>query len=128
MVTTFCVFFYYIHAADPPRITAHPQELKDAVPGKTAMFSVEVTGTGPLSYKWEWSLAGERRGTEEWQPCDLESFPGGGSSTVTIPSVQKSNEGSYRCVISNCAGRQISKPAQLTVGKSIFCKSCMKCQ
>ena len=119
--------FSIIHAADPPRITTHPRELKDVAPGKPAMFSVEVTGTEPLSYKWEWSPPGERRGTEEWQPCDLKSFPGGDSSTVTIPSVQKSNEGSYCCVISNCAGSQISKPAQLSVGKNIFRKSCMIC-
>ena len=82
------------------------------------MFSAEATGTEPLSYKWEWSPAGERRGTEEWQPCDLESFPGGDSSTVTIPSVQKSNEGSYRCVISNCAGSKTSNPAELSIGKN----------
>ena len=123
MTDAFCISY----VADPPRVTTHPRELKDAVPGKCAMFSVEATGTEPLSYKWEWSPAGERRGTEEWQPCDLESFPGADSSTLTIPSVQKLNEGSYRSVISNCAGSQISEPAQLSVGKSIFRNSCMTC-
>ena len=123
IVATFCVSF----TADPPRITTHPQELKDVVPGKPATFSVEATGTEPLTYKWEWNPAGERHGTEEWQLCDLESFPGGDSSTVTIPSVQKSNEGSYRCVVSNCAGSQISKLAQLSVGKNIFHDLCVTC-
>ena len=109
------VSFTTIHAADPPRITAHPQELKGVAAGQYAMFSVEATGTGPLSYKWERNPAGERRRTEEWQPCDLEGFPGADSSTVTIHSVQKSNEGSYRCVVSNCAGNQISNSAELEV-------------
>ena len=127
MVATFCLFLLCMHAADPPRITTHPQELKDVAPGRCAMFSAEATGTEPLSYKWEWNPAGERRGTEEWQPCDLESFSGGDSSTVTIPSVEKSNEGSYRCVISNCAGSQTSKLAQLSVGKSIFHDLCVTC-
>ena len=81
------------------------------------MFSIETTGTEPLSYKWEWNQNGEGDGRELWQPCDVESFPGADSSTLTIPSVQKSNEGSYHCVISNCAGTQTSNPAYLSVGK-----------
>ena len=113
MVATICALsLLYIYVADPPRITTHPRELKDAVPGKYVMFSVEATGTEPLGYKWEWNPAGERDGTEEWQPCDLKSFPGADSS---ILSVQKSNKGSYRCVVSNCAGNKISNSAELEV-------------
>ena len=112
MVVTFCVLSLLYIVADPPRITTHPRELKDAVPGKYVMFSVEATGTEPLGYKWEWNPAGERDGTEEWQPCDLRSFPGADSS---ILSVQKSNKGSYRCVVSNCAGNKISNSAELEV-------------
>ena len=36
---------------------------------------------------------------------------------LTIHSVQKANEGIYSCVISNHAGTEISKEAQLSVGK-----------
>ena len=42
-----------IHAADPPRITVHPQELKDAIPGKCITLTVQATGTAPLSYQWK---------------------------------------------------------------------------
>ena len=49
--------------------------------------------------------------------CDVESFPGANSSTLTIPSVHKSNEGSYRCTVSNCAGSETSESATLTVGE-----------
>jgi len=65
-----------------------------------------------------------------WQPCDGETFAGAASSRLTIPSVQKSTEGSYRCVVSNCAGNQTSNPApaELSVGKNqtvnAECKVC----
>ena len=62
-----------------------------------------------MKYHWQWKLAEEEG---EWQPCDAEWCDG---ATLTIPSVQKSNEGSYRCVISNCAGNETSKQAKLKV-------------
>ena len=101
--------------AEAPRITTHPQDLKDVIPGKPVMFTAEATGTGPLNYQWEWKPPMD---DGKWQPCDVEKFPGADSSTLTIPSVQKSNEGNYHCVISNCAGTQTSNPAELSVGKN----------
>ena len=103
-----------MHVADPPRIITHPQDLKDVVRGKPAKFIVQATGTEPLSYQWwHWKLAGEGG---EWQPCPAEGCNG---ATLTIPSVQKSNEGRYCCVISNCAGNQVSEQAKLEV--SYYC-------
>ena len=82
------------------------------------MFTAEATGTQPLSYQWwHWELAGEGGGSGEWQPCSAEWSNG---ATLTIPSVQKSNEGLYCCVISNCAGDQVSNPAELSVGKNFI--------
>ena len=78
------------------------------------MFIVEATGTEPLNYQWEWKSTIH---DGKWQPCDVERFPGADSSTIVISSVQKSNEGSYRCVVSNCAGSQTSNPAELSVGE-----------
>ena len=76
------------------------------------MFTVEASGIEPLNYKWEWKPAE----SEEWQqPCDTQGF---NNAILAIPSVQKSNEGSYRCVISNDAGSQTSEPAELSVGKN----------
>ena len=54
-------------------------------------------------------------GSEEWQPCDAK---GSRTATLIISNVQKSNEGSYRCVVSNCAGNQISNSAKLEVRDS----------
>ena len=82
------------------------------------VFTIQATGTEPLSYKWQWKPAAEAEGlSEEWQPYDAES------TSLTIPIVHKSNEGSYRCVVSNIAGTQTSEPAKLNIGKS----SCVNC-
>ena len=78
------------------------------------VFTVQATGTEPLRYNWQWKPTEEEG---EWQPCPAEWSDG---ATLTIPSVQKSNEGSYCCVVSNCAGTVISKPAQLSVGKNLY--------
>ena len=105
-------FFFYV--AVPPRITGHPQDIKDAIPGKSLALVVEATGTQPLNYQWEWKSALD---DGEWQSCDVERFPGADSSTIVICSVDKSNEGSYHCVVTNCAGTHISNSAKLSVGK-----------
>ena len=78
------------------------------------MFTVEATGREPLNYQWEWKSA---INNGEWQPCDVERFPGADSPTVVISSVERSNEGSYHCAVSDCAATQISNPAKLSVGK-----------
>ena len=98
--------------AEPPKITAQPQELKETVPGKPVTFTVKATGTEPLNYQWQQNVG------EEWQSCDVERFPGANSSKLTIPSLQKSNEGSYRCVISNIVDSQISEPVHHSIGKT----------
>ena len=77
-------------------------------------FTVQATGTEPLNYHWQWKPA-EEDGSEEWQSCRTEWSDG---ATLTIPSVQQFNAGRYRCVIRNCVGTQISKPAQLIIGKN----------
>ena len=94
--------------ADPPRIVTHPHGVKNAIPEKPVTFSVQATGTEPLNYQWECKIG---------DGSDVESFAGANSSTLTIPSVQKSNEGSYHCIVSNCAGSETSQCATLIVGK-----------
>ena len=101
--------FVSIHVAEPPGITTHPQEFNTVVRGKPAKFTIQATGTEPLRYNWQWQSAEEEG---EWQPCRAEWSDG---ATLTIPSVQKSNEGNYCCVISNRAGSQTSNPAKLKV-------------
>ena len=116
-----CLLSVSIHAARPPRITAHPQQLKDAVPGDTLTFTIQASGTEPLNYQWEIKTGD---GSGEWQSCDVERFPGANCSTFIIPSVQKSNEGSYHCVVSNTVGSQTSEPVHLNIGKTQIITSC----
>ena len=118
---TFC--FWFLHAAEPPRITSYPSDQKDAFPGKPVTFSIQATGTEPINYQWQHKT---RDGNEEWQSCDVECFPGANTSTLTISSVQKLDEGSYRCVISNCVGSQTSEPVKLCIGKAWIYISCMQ--
>ena len=110
-----CLLSVSIHAARLPRITTHPQQLIDAVPGGTLTLTVKASGTEPLNYQWEIKTGD---GSGVWQSCDVERFPGANSSTLTIPSMQKPSEGSYRCTVSNCAGSEISECVTLTVGKN----------
>ena len=112
-VTHFLSFF--AHAATPPTVTIHPQELINVVPGKCAKMTVQATGTDPLSYHWQWKPADEEGKSRKWYSCPAEWSDG---TTLTLSSVHKSNEGSYRCVTSNCAGSQKSNTAQLSVGKN----------
>ena len=121
VIPIFYSYFFCFCVAEPPRINSHPQDLKDAIQGELVMFTVVVNGTQPLNYQWEWKSAIDDGG---WQSCNVERFPKWcAGATLTIPSVQKSNEGSYRCVISNCAGSQTSNPAELSVGKNANCKN-----
>ena len=99
--------------AEAPRITAHPREQKDAVPGKSVTLTIQATGTEPLIYEWQWIPAGD--GKEEWRHCDVDSSD---RASLKIPRVQKTNEGIYRCIISNRAGRSTSKSTKLSIGKN----------
>ena len=113
--------FFQIPADEPPKVTDHPKSLKDAVLYEPVTFCIKATGTEPLYHQWEHKT---RDGSGEWQSCDLETFPGANSRTLTIPSVQKSNEGSYRCTVSNLVGSETSEYATLTLGElNILCNT-----
>ena len=114
-----CYARIYSSALDePPKITVHPKSPKEVCLGKPVVFTTQATGTEPLSYHWQWKPA-EEGPSEEWQPCDAEWCDG---TTLTIPKAEKSNEGSYHCVISNFAGMQTSNPAELIIGKVLTLK------
>ena len=104
-----------VPVVEPPRIVSQPQELRDVVEGKSARFSIQATGTEPLTYKWLWKPYGKGCASEDWEPCHAKWCSG---ATLTIPKVEKSNEGIYRCVVRNFAGDQTSNPAELTIGKN----------
>ena len=83
----------------------------EVVPGLPVMFSITaMTDDGTLSY--------------QWQRNDVDIAPTSGvsginTSTLTITSVQESNEGMYRCIVTNDASSTNSSTANLTVCKYI---------
>ena len=110
-ITVYSTLNLILFLANPPRITAHPEEVQDAVPGQPVTFTTQATGTKPLSYRWQFKPIEEDDGNDAWQICECDG------TSLNISSVQKSNEGSYRCVVMNSVGMQDSKPVKLSVGK-----------
>ncbi|PAW86517.1 MAG: hypothetical protein B9S33_07975 [Pedosphaera sp. Tous-C6FEB] len=92
----------------PPAITpgpngggpdGHPQSLT-VVQGQNATFSVNATGTAPLTYQWRFGGV---------------NIPGATSTSLPLTNVQASQAGLYSVVISNAGGSTISSNATLTV-------------
>src|SRR6185369_2867459 len=83
----------------PPVITSQPQSRTNLL-GTTASFTVDADGTAPLAYQWL------KFGT---------NLVGQTSATLSIPSVQVTDAGSYSVIVSNMAGAVTSSVATLTV-------------
>jgi hypothetical protein len=88
----------YVPGGTAPNITGQPQNVT-AVAGRTATFSVAVSGTPPFSYRWR--LNG--------------TIPVGSSPTLTLPNVQANQAGAYSVIVFNSAGSTVSANAQLSV-------------
>jgi len=84
---------------DPPLITRDPRSLTNN-PGQSATFSVQAIGTVPLSYQWQ-----------KWGT----NLAGATSTNYTIASVAETNEGNYRCIVTNMVGSVTSLVASLMV-------------
>ena len=82
-----------------PTITTQPTSLM-VERGDSVTFSVKATGTAPLSYQWYKGVA---------------KINGATSASYTINSAEKSDEASYKVVVSNAAGSVSSSTAILTV-------------
>jgi hypothetical protein len=69
------------------------------LPNGTAIFSVDATGTGPLTYEWR------KNGTP---------IPGATSATLQITPVTTNDQGTYTVAVTNPAGTVISSGANLS--------------
>ena len=78
--------------------------------GTSATFSVEASGDG-LSYQWQ-------RDNMSLQQDNENKFEGVHTMTLTVNNVQVGDAGTYRCVVTNGAGDNVtSNEANLTVGE-----------
>ena len=88
-----------------------PVDQTNIVPGSDVSFSVTATGTAtdtvPLSYQWQ------KNGVNL---TDGDRITGATTATLAITGVMESDEGGYRCVVTNIAGMNTSNTAVLTVG------------
>jgi hypothetical protein len=93
------VFLDNFRAVSAPLIATHPVNLS-TVQGSNATFTVAATGSATLAYQWQRNsnnLAGET------------------NALLTLASVQPSQAGAYRCVVTNEAGLKVSSNATLNV-------------
>ena len=74
------------------------------VPGQCATFTINATGSN-LMY--------------QWQKNGVNITTKATSATYTIAAVAESDEGEYRCVVSNAANSVTSTAASLTVCKLV---------
>ena len=81
-------------------ITDQPDPQLLVVPGQPATFTVTATSNN-LMY--------------QWQKDGMNITTGANSATYTIAEVAESDEGEYRCIVSNAANTTISTAASLTV-------------
>ena len=69
--------------------------------GSPVAFSATVTGSGPITYRWFYNTNTE--------------LPGLNTPTISLPTVDLSNAGTYSVTASNAAGSVTSTPALLRV-------------
>ena len=88
-------------------IIEHPHDMLNVTPGTNATFTVVASGLG-LTYTWMEGDGKALSSNERYVTVN---------GTFTIRTVQRSDTGSYRCLVSNAAGNVSSHSADLTLSK-----------
>jgi hypothetical protein len=98
------------NAVIPPGITQQPFNQSVAA-GGMASFTVGATGSDPLSYQWQKSVA-------DGPPSNLNNgghYSGVLTPTLAINAADNNDVANYRCVVTNVYGSTNSSAATLTV-------------
>ncbi len=102
-------YFSPLHTVDAPEITTQPANQVDINEGTNAVFSVVASGA-LLSYQW-------KKGGNDISDDD-GPYSGTTTNTLTVLSVDSSDEGDYTVCVINEADTVTSDPAAtLTVCK-----------
>lgn len=105
-------YIYYFHyngngnlmrliyqSQDAPEIVNHPSN-STVYETESVTFSVDVTGSAPLSYQWQFNG---------------NSISGATESTFMLNDASMADAGDYRVIVTNTAGSDTSDAAQLSV-------------
>lgn len=90
----------------PITITQQPTGATKCV-GENVSFTTAATGGGAYNYQWQFDGSGS-----------FVNIAGATSSTYTIASIATTNDGNYRCVVSNFCGSATTVNANLIVNTS----------
>ena len=94
---------FNVSIISPVEVSADPEDAS-FVMGTEGTLSVTASGGGTITYQWE-KLDPK---SKKWSPVD-----GATSATLTVPDLQSSSVGEYRCVVDNGASKDYSKDADL---------------
>ena len=100
--------FPFFLTVDSPKITQHP-ESKSVATGASTNFTVEANGDD-LHFQWN-------KDSEKF--LDGRNYRDTKTHTLRIKHVEKSDKGSYQCLIMNDGGEKLSEEADLAVSKFV---------
>lgn len=92
----------------PPFVAQHPVG-RVVCEGDSAVLTVEARGSGCLSYRWQKDGADISEG---------ERFSGVGTAALSVTGALPEDTGSYRCLVSNPYGSELSDPASLSIRRT----------
>ena len=88
-------------------IIGQPRDMLNVTPGTNATFTVVASGLR-LTYTW---MEGDGKALSSDRGYVIVN------GTLTVPIVSRSDNGSFRCLVSNAAGNVTSRSADLTLSK-----------
>lgn len=94
-----------VTAGNLPMFTQHPLA-QDFCPGGNVSFTVTATGTGTLSYCWQFNGS---------DLADNATYSGTNTQTLSVSAAAAGQGGSYRCVATDANGNTTSYSAPLHV-------------
>ena len=103
-----CQISFFL-TVDPPKITQHP-ESKSVATGVSTTFTVEATGDD-LHFQWK---------KDSEKLLDGRKYRGTKTHTLRIKDMEKSDKGSYECLVKNDVGEELSEEADLVVSKLVM--------